>query len=827
MVHIRHKIAGLALFFVSITSTAQQKSSSVIYDKLLGLNQASTILYIAAHPDDENTRLISYLNNERNFRTAYLSLTRGDGGQNLIGNELKEQLGLIRTRELMEARKTDGGEQFFTRAYDFGYSKSPEETLKNWNADSILYDMVYVIRLLKPEFLITRFTSRPTPTHGHHTLSAILAEKAFDMAANPNVFKDQLTDGITPWQCKTLYFNASTFWNRDLENYAKNRDSFYMLEVGNFNALTGLSNNEIAGRSRTMHKSQGFGSAEAKGEQKEFLQFTKGIMPKKDSDPFFQNELNIADEAYLKVLQSLIDKFDFNHPENSVQSLVNLKKQLKQIKGLKPSVVSFKIQQIDELIAQCLGLHIELLAEKESYCQNENIPVTWNIYKRNQAPITFVGAQSNAAFYFLKQDVIASDIPFNKLFAEKNAIETDLFFHSKAHWLAQGKTDNLFNITPALGGHLPELQLGLYFQAQFVTFSDTIKIPVQVSHKIVDPVDGEISKGVMVLPAHEVSFSKKLMLFTNESKQELHVFVKPGKDVKEIPISGVSGNFTMKRDKPEMTLFKKDSIYHLTFSLSPEKNAQSGWFNFYLAPSSYVFQKIDYKHIGRFYHFAPAKIKLVRVDLKTNQEKIAYIPGFGDETPEYLQEAGYDVTLLKPEEITLENLKPYAVLMIGVRVYNTSEVIGEKQNVILEYISQGGHVICQYQTANGLKSKNIGPYPFTIGRGRITEENASLNPIHANSSLLNFPNKITKSDYENWVQERGLYFVSEADSNYRFLFSGSDIGEKAQTGAVIYTNYGKGSFIYTGLSFFRQLPEGVPGAYRLFANFISYKNGKE
>lgn len=812
-------------FVISILPLAAQEqwNSSRIQHELEKLPVNGTVLYIAAHPDDENTRLISWLANEKKMRTAYLSLTRGDGGQNLIGNELGIKLGIIRTHELMEARKIDGGEQFFTRAFDFGFSKSPEETFMKWNRDSILSDMVFVIRLIQPDFIVTRFPpDKSYPTHGHHTASALLAVEAFEAAADPIRFPEHFAYGVKPASVKRIYYNASTWWNPDLPSLAAKNDSFFMVDVGGYSPLLGASYTELAGRSRSMHKSQGFGSSQTVGETIEYLKLIESREPIKHKDPFFLDQYYIANKQFASIFKKCVYNTDIKNFETYMTNLVMLKKWYHD-RDTTP-LFSYREKQVDEIIKQSLGLKFTLKAQKEEFVQGDQIPVEFSIVKRFQFPVQVIGLETKLGIESISSNISPTDMPFNQLLNYNLNLSLNPNYVSALPWLEKGLGGAMFNNSWNDGGIYPGTgqHVGLWVKVKIL--DQTFYYPVPVQYIYVDPVEGECQVPIVVKPNLELEPILDNKLLINASKGTIPV---------RLTLNGsVNGFFTQTTTGPfEIGLhpLRTDSLKigeSGLFQLPVQADYDFGLGKVELNHTQGLFrtEMISYPHIGRIQHCSQPEIQISRFNQSHNgKTRIAYLQGAGDEVNKYLEAAGYKITEVSLQQINENDLAQFDVLILGIRSINTLHFTEQHRKDLKQFVANGGNVIVQYVTNRGIDTKNFGPYPFQVGRERITEEDAAMKVLNPMEPVLNYPNKLDSLDYLGWVQERGLYFVQDYDSNYRPVFTGHDADEKDHDGILIIGDYGKGSFMYTGISFFRQLPAGVPGAYRILGNMIDYE----
>ena len=767
------------------------------------------MLYIAAHPDDENTRLLAYLANEKKVRTGYLSLTRGDGGQNLIGDEQGIELGMIRTQELLAARRIDGAEQFFTRAYDFGYSKSPEEALSIWGHDKILSDVVWVIRNFKPDVIITRFPTTGEGGHGHHTASAILAAEAFDAAADPKKFSDQLKNGVTTWQAKRLLWNTFNFGGNNTT-----REDQLKIDVGMYNPILGKSYGEIAAESRSQHKSQGFGVPAQRGEAFEYFATIKGEKPVADLfDGVDLSSNRVAQPGLSKIAKDLVARYKISDPSASTVSLISY---LKQVKNIRDDYWrTQKLKEINNLVQASSGIFMEATSTSANAVQGDSLKVNFNINNRSGVPL------KNGQVTFNKQVISLPDNGKNK-----NNISSNSFYIpadkplSQPYWLKEGMPNGSFIVSDMSLIGKPwndELMATFSFEIE----GEKLLFERPVRYKYTDPVKGEIYQPVTVVPKLTVQVQPEVLvnpynnsksssisarLFTDGNSLDNKLVLYP-----ELSALKAGGKFEYKRN------FRSTSreIGETGSTEIIEKDANGKPFQ--------DMREIVYDHIPTVRYFKPAKQQVLVADIKTAGKNIGYITGAGDKVPQALIQMGYNLTLLGEQDITADNLKQFDAVITGVRAYNTNLWLSNASTVLNNYVKEGGVFVVQYNTNNnaGPLRQKVGPFPFTIGRSRITDENAAVNFLIPNHPVLNYPNKITQKDFEGWVQERSVYHAENADSNYQKILSMKDPGEKEHDGSLIVADYGKGRFIYTGLVFFRELPAGVAGAYRLIANLLA------
>jgi LmbE family N-acetylglucosaminyl deacetylase len=800
-----------------------QSSASVLLG-LQKLNTVGSVLYIAAHPDDENTRLLSYLANERKLRTGYLSITRGDGGQNLIGKEQGELLGIIRTNELLAARNTDGAEQFFTRANDFGFSKNPEETLAFWNKDSTLADMVWVIRNFKPDVIINRFPTTGEGGHGHHTASAILALEAFEAAANPAMFPEQLKY-TQVWQAKRLFWNTFNFGTTNTT-----ANDQLKIDVGGFNPLLGKSYGEVASESRSMHKSQGFGTARQRGEITEYFKQLKGEPVSKDLfEGIDQSWKRIPQaEALQQTLSNLMQQFNAAQPSASVQSLVSLYNQISALPETTSETAYWKKQKQSEterLIVSAMGLWVEATVFDYIAVAGDSILLTAQVINRSTEPVKL----ERISFMVTSDTTPQNVLKPNELFTAKRTLQlpqststTNPYWLNEKHSLGRYVVQNMQQVGVPINSPALEVVFEL-------TVQDTkLRLTRGVTYKATDPVKGEVYRPFEVLPPATVNLSEKVYVFSGTGSKTIQLRIKAHtRNVKGKLVLTAGEGWTVAVNNPDFSLKEKGEEQTITAMLTPTAKAKDDRLTAALKIGENTFTKslkrIEYDHIPYQFLLSDAEANVINIDLKKTGTRIGYIPGAGDEVAACLKEVGYQVTELTDDLLTTSDLSVYSAIVCGIRAYNTNEKLQVHYPKLMDYVKGGGNLVAQYNTNNriGPLLAKLGPYPFTISRDRVTDETAPITFVRPKHPALNLPNVISPNDFEGWVQERGIYFATEVDSNYTTVLSLNDPKEKPNEGSLIVAPYGKGNFVYTGLAFFRQLPAGVPGAYRLFVNLLS------
>ena len=824
----------LALLLTSQVFYAQMPlklNSNEIYEKVQKLNFLGTALYIAAHPDDENTRLIAYLANNEKARMGYLSLTRGDGGQNLIGPEIRELLGVIRTQELLAARRIDGGQQFFTRANDFGYSKHPNETLEIWNKEKVLSDVVWAIRTFKPDVIINRFDHRtPGSTHGHHTASAMLSAEAFDLVGDKNQFKEQLKLTET-WQPKRLFFNTSSWFYRNQEDFDKaTKGKLTAFDVGVYYPLKGLSNNELATMASSQHLCQGFGRVTTRGSQNEYVEFLKGEKPKDKNDVFSGinttwNRVKGGGEIGA-ILYDVEANFDFVNPSKHLPKLMEAYKMIQQLADLHWRKI--KDKEIKEIIEACAGLYLEAVADSSSGIPNATTDVNFEVLNRSTVSIELTSITSTIDAKKITKEL---ELETNKKVNFKETITLKTTEYSDPYWLRKEASLGMYKVDNQNLIGKPETPRPAKIHFNLSIDQVPIVITKNVVRRYSERDKGEIYEPFEILPKVTTRLPNKVLIFSDDVAKKVFVEVSAGAD-------SIVGNISLKAPvnwqvspkEISYNIAQKNDKQTVAFFVTPPKNQSEGTLEVIASSAGKEYKKelieINYNHIPKQSVLSDSQAKMVRLNIKILGNNIGYINGAGDAIPESLRQIGYEVTLLNPLEINGDNLQKYDAIVLGIRAYNVVKELKFKQKYLLAYVEKGGNLMVQYNTNRGVDV--AAPFSLQLSRDRVTDEFAEVRILEKEHPVLNSPNKITPDDFKNWVQERGLYFPDAWSKEYTPIFSMNDKGESAKNGSLLIAKYGKGNYIYTGLSFFRELPAGVSGAYKLFANILSLqKQGAE
>jgi LmbE family N-acetylglucosaminyl deacetylase len=780
------------------------------------LNVLGSILFIEAHPDDENTSALAYFSMGRKYRTAYLSLTRGDGGQNLIGSEKGAEIGIIRTQELMAARRNDRAEQFFTRAVDFGYSKSLEETLSIWGQESILADIVWVIRTFRPDVIIARTLGEGYGGHGHHAAAGTLTKEAFRAAADANQFPEQMLY-VQTWQAQRLY------WNRWRSGQQKLPDTL-TINTGEYNPLLGQSYTEIGAESRSMHKSQGFGAAGQRGVSNDHFQLVEGT-------PASTDLFDGIDTSWQRVpgghnvglmLEEIIDTFDPQHPSKSIPYLLDVYTKLTELD--ETHWIRIKKEELLQVIQSCAGLWIEAVSPDFAASPGDEIKIQTTIVNRSEYPFSIqeidfheLGSDSNLNVLLKNNDP--------QTFVKTIRIPRD-FPISQPFWLISPPKGAIFSIQNQNLIGLAENPPSISIKIKIGAGSSLLEYSVPLLFRWTDRVEGERYRPFELRPRVTVHIEDKVKIYTEDVPQEIQVKLKSHSP-------NISGTVRLTgaekwRVTPESFPFVLSNKYEetkVTFKVTPPKNSEEAILTAVAEINGEKYGRdiveISHSHIKRQVYFPESRVRAIKMDIEHAGNKIGYIMGSGDEVADSLLQLGYDVILLDDEMLERADLSQFDAIIAGIRAYNTRRRLNNVYPRLLQYVKDGGTFIVQYNVSGGLQTQNIGPYPFTIGRDRVSEETAPVTFLNPQHPLLNFPNKITQKDFDGWVQERGLYFATQWDPKYETIVSSHDTDEPDKKGGLLYAGYGKGVFIYTGYSWFRQLPAGVPGAFRLFANLIS------
>ncbi len=816
----------------------QSLPSSEILHELHKLKTVGSVLFVAAHPDDENTALLAYLAQEEKLDTAYLALTRGGGGQNLIGSELKEGLGLIRANELFQARKLDGAKQLFTRARDFGYSKNPEDTLENWQEEKVLGDVVYAVRSFKPDVIITRFNPAAGPTHGHHTVSAQLALKAFSLAADSTQFPEQL-EHVGIHQAKRIFWNG--YGRRGGGGLSSEKREIVELEIGKYNPYLGTSYTEIAARSRSMHKSQGFGRAGSRGGQLERLVLLEGAAAEGD----FLNGVDTSwkrfpdGEKLNDLIEKAIGDFDFAAPWKTVPELAKLDALMEALPESK--LTRSNRAALHRVIIASMGIHVQARSENSYLTPGEDVVLEVELVNRSPVGVTLRSLEAR----LFDSDQWPASIGLERIEKLNKSLEADrvenveLGFKLPADvpltqpfWLKTPPDAGIYHFENERLLELENVPSPIEVTAELEIEGRVIPLSVPAIERVSDPIKGEVHKIVAIRPELVLAADSAVTLFEDTKPKWIEVSVTSNVGDQSGSLNVIAPNgWTIEVENPDFALTKRNPSAVIGVTVTPPEEGSEGLLSFHATNAKGArfelgSQPIDYEHIGRQAILSKVQTKLVRLDLKRAGNRIACIVGVGDTIPETLQRIGYEIDRIPVEEIARERLVGYDTVILGPRVFDAHAGLDKRFDELLAYVEAGGTVISQFNTTSfRTKSSFTAPYPIKLSRDRVSEEKVEMRILQPDHPIFNIPNRIVKGDFDNWIQERGLYYASSWDDSYASLLSANDRGEPARDGGLLVAQYGKGWYAYTGLSFFRQLPEGNAGAIRLFVNLISLGHG--
>ncbi len=827
-------LVGLIPLEIAPAQPTPLGGAAELQETLDRLNTLGTVLMLGAHPDDENTAVLAYFARGRHVRTAYLSANRGEGGQNLIGSEQGALMGLIRTQELLAARRVDGSEQFFTRVIDFGYSKTPEEALRKWGRETLLADMVRAIRRFRPDVLIARFPAPPgSGGHGQHTAVGHLGPEAMEAAADPARFPKQIErDGLRPWRAKRLYWNVFQF-GRPWQGGPPPPAGRLTLEIGDYDPVLGKSYAEIAGESRSKHRSQGMGTSQRKGAMPAQFDYIAGERAERDLfDGIDTSWDRVAGGAKAgELLARARDEYDPRKPAAILPPLLEAYKVLEGLEGYWPEVKRRELTRAIELAA---GLWLDASAERWDAVPGEPLEIEWTALNRSEAQVEWVGAALSGVT-IAKGPGDGQTLAYNRPATGSSTvvIPADAAY-SQPPWLREEADGSVYRLAdPALIGR-PEAPPVL--EAEFrLRFGGEVEILFRkkVVYHWVDRSFGERTRDVQVAPPVAVNLTRDHLIFPTREPRTVavslhsHVSEAEGAVRLEVP-----EGWRVEPAAAPVSLVRLGQEATVEFAVTPPREDSGGvlraTFELDGKRISTGVREIEYDHIPVQVVFPPARMRIERTDVRLLSRNVGYVMGAGDKIPEALEELGAVVTLLGPDELAAGDLAAYDAIVAGVRALNTRPDLLAARERLFEYVEQGGTLIVQYNTFSRRgPTATLAPYPVKPAQtgfartDRVTEEDAPVLIDDPDHVLLSAPNRITQKDFDGWVQERGLYFMGEWDERFETVFASHDPGQEPQWGGMLYARYGKGVYIFTGYSWFRQLPAGVPGAYRIFANLVS------
>lgn len=830
-------LLGTAFFSGVASIAAEPLPAAAIVHELRSFGALGTVLHIGAHPDDENTQLITYFSRGRGYRAGYLSLTRGDGGQNELGRDFDEKLGVARTQELLAARQFDGGRQFFTRAIDFGYSKSPEETLRFWDGDQVLSDIVRVIRQFRPDVIVTRFPIPPgSGGHGHHTASAILAVEAFKLADDPAAFPEQLAQGLTTWQPKRVVWNA---WGGARGNGGLN-GPIVQLDIAGTDDVTGESFGTIANRSRGMHKTQGLGrfsGQTATGPNPQTFMLLAGDLPGgwPGQTPAGQQAGTVPppdlfdgiDTTWARVpgaaeigplAAAAFAQFKPDDPAASVPALLTIRAKLAALPT--DPLVADKQAQLDRILVACLGLKTETTIANAEVVTGEPVALSFS----------FALSAKNVAVRYVESRSTALKLSAAKTGKLTGVLPLDTLL-TQPYWLRADGAAGISRVDDLSLIGRPENPPAIPLEHVFTLDGQTLVVADEPVQLVAGAPAAQARHRVAVIPPVSLQFNSEIFLIAPGTSKSVTV---------ELSAARAKTHGALRLEAPagwqiapatqKFNLKNSGDKARVTFKVTASSQPSSGRLTAVAEVDGRRYSnqryEIRYDHLPVQLLQPPARARVASFDLAVQAKTVGYLPGAGDSVAECLEQMGCTVRQLTSADLTPEKLAGLDAVVIGVRAFNERTDLKAALPGLFAWVEAGGTVVAQYNRPNGLKAEPLGPYPLSIeGQApalRVTDETAPVTFLAADHPALNTPNKITAADFAGWVQERGAYFPSSWDeTHYTALLAMSDAGEPPLKSSLLVTRHGKGYYVYTGIGFFRQLPAGVPGAYRLFANLLS------
>lgn len=820
---------------------AQERGATALGDALASLPVSVRVLVIGAHPDDEDTRLITWLGKGRHAQVAYLSLTRGDGGQNLIGNELGEALGVIRTEELLAARRIDGAQQYFARAYDFGFSKSAAETFRHWPHDTLLTDVVTVMRAFRPQIVISVFSGTPRDGHGHHQVAGILAREAYDAAGDGARFPASATGGLPPWT-PLKFYRTTSYW--------QGAGATFHYDAGEYSPLLGRSYAEIAGQSRSQHLSQGFGALQRKG-------YIAGSVRREDNrtasapkDPNaersifdgidttyrrLRGELPAAErpraDSLVATLAALRGRFDPWRPSLLVPSLERVGRLARAIAPGSSDDAAASITALrDEAArveAMAAGIAIEATVARDALALGDSMPATVTVYDQDQPRITvdsvtlggsaIAAARSGSA----GARTIVRDSAATFAFVVRGTAVTSPW------WLTPPRDGDMF--APPIGAQTAEERAeGTALARVYLADGTVVRAPLVL--RIANPAHGEELRPLAVVPAisvtldRAVGYARANAPLDRELRVTLRSAFESPRDVSvrlELP-QGLSAD-TLDRLISLPGMGTQTVGFRVRGTLPAGRHvitavAESGKQTY---EAGYL--SISYAHIRPQIIVRPATMEIEAVDAQLpHGVNVAYVQGVGDNIAPMLGELGVPVTVMDAAALASADLSRFTTVVIGTRAYEAEPSLAAQNPRLFDWVSRGGTMVVQYGQRE-MMQPGMMPYPIVLSSpaARVTDEASPITVLAPNDPLLATPNRITDADWRGWIQDRALYMPTTFDPRYQTVIATNDPGEPPNASGILRATIGRGSYIYTTLAFFRQLPAGIPGAARLFVNLLS------
>ena len=831
-----HAAVGMAVVAGSseIAHGADPTGAS-IRQELRSLANTGSVLYVAAHPDDENTQVITYLARDRGYRTAYLSLTRGDGGQNLLGPQLGDALGVARTLELLAARRVDGGRQYFTRAKDFGYSKNAEETLSVWDRQGVLSDIVRVIREFRPDVIITRFSPKPTPTHGHHTASAVLAVEAFRLAADPSAFPEQLRE-LRPWQARRIVHNvgvgaaaANPPAGMTVAGSPANvpdGPGVVKVEVGGHDPVSGESFASIAARSRGMHKTQGFGVGTPPVNEGSRIEPFVAL----DGDAAATDLFDGVDTTWNRVpggadiarsISETIASFNPQDAAATVPALLAIRRRLAALPA--DPLVSDKREQLDRIVQACVGLEVDTLVDRAEIAPGERVKLRHMVVVRSPIPVRWTAMRYPSVHRAMNTAVELR--PNQPVIREASQVVPATTPPSQPYWLRTEGTPGMFHVAdPSLIGR-PEDPPTFPLEYVFDVGGQTLTIAGE-PRPVADRAQPALQRRLEVIAPVSLRFLAGVRLFAPSAARPVTVELTAARAraAGAVRLHAPTGWMVTPTVQP-FRLGAPGAHARVTFRVTAPAHLGTALLGASVEIDGRRFDQerveVRYDHLPLQILQPPAHAKAVALELATRGRHVGYLPGAGDDVAAALEQMGYEVTSLTGADLTPERLRGLDTVVTGIRAFNVRTDLAERLPALFAWVEAGGTVVAQYNTLDHLRDGWLAPFQLRLSRDRVTDEHAPVTILAPGHPVLTTPNRITAADFTGWVQERGLYFPAQWDERFTAVLASGDPGETPLTSGVLVARHGKGYVAYTSLAWFRQLPEAVPGAYRLFANLVS------
>jgi LmbE family N-acetylglucosaminyl deacetylase len=821
---------------------------------LRGLGSVKRVLVIGAHPDDEDTGLLAVLVRGLGADAAYLALNRGEGGQNLIGPESGIGLGLLRTEELLAARRLDGASQFFSRAYDFGYSKSAEETFRFWPRDSVLADVVYVVRKFRPQIIVSIFTGTRRDGHGQHQVAGILAREAFDVAGDPREPK--------PWTPLKLY--RSTRFDTASTTLA--------VETGRFDLLFGRSYHQIAMASRSQHRSQDMGRIESLGPRRTSLQLLEsrvaaghagsetslfdgvdttlvgslGAMPPGESRRALVERL----AEYGAHLRSAREALAQVPPANLVSHLslalatLRRTRDLAAIAGPRAGTLRFALgeddRKLESALTEAAGVIVDAFSSDDLVVPGQSFEVEVQIWNGGDTGVDLRDLSLRTPAGWRVEPLEPGDAALApgtltrrrfSITVPGDAEYTRPYFlrAPRAGAVYAWPADTSVRARP-FSAPLVEAQVGLTIAGQ------AVQRRAEAVYRFADQAAGEVRRPLYVVPAVGVDVAPTTAVWPLGQTGGLTLSVRlegespagsRGRVWLELP-----AGWMVRPVEAAFELAGPGRATTVDFQVSAAPQVEAGPYEVRAVAQTADGRRyglgytiIDYPHIHRNILFEDAVTRIEAFELEAERElRVAYVPGAGDAVADAIVAMGLSVDVLDDRAVAAGDLSGYEVIVLGIRAYETNATLVASNDRLLEWVRAGGTLIVQYQQY-GYFDGGYAPYPLSVRRphDRVSDEGAAIEVLLPDHPAFKRPNEIGPRDFDGWVQERGLYFASEWDDRYQALLETADPGERAKRGGLLVARYGDGLYVYTGLSLFRQLPAGVPGAYRLLANLLSLR----